>query len=85
MPGKRRRPVTLGGQQLEPRSVAKMTPLSSRTSRFSSQHMWSQFMCLGLVALALLPRADALYFYLKAGEQKCFFEELPNHTIVVGA
>ncbi|GAA99439.1 uncharacterized protein L969DRAFT_93900 [Mixia osmundae IAM 14324] len=34
--------------------------------------------------LACSTRVQALYFYLQAGEQKCFLEDLPNHTIVVG-
>lgn len=62
-----------------------MLSLSSRTaSRFSLAQAVQQTVCLALLALSLLPRVDALYFYLKAGEQKCFLEELPNHTIVVG-
>jgi len=37
------------------------------------------FFCLLLIA-----RVGALYFYLGAGTLKCFLEELPQHTIVVG-
>lgn len=34
--------------------------------------------------LALAQSTSALYFYLDAGANKCFLEELPKDTIVVG-
>lgn len=34
--------------------------------------------------LALAQSCTALYFYLGAGENRCFIEELPKDTIVVG-
>lgn len=34
--------------------------------------------------LLALARVEALYFYLGAGDTKCFLEDLPQHTIVVG-
>lgn len=34
--------------------------------------------------LALAQSSAALYFYLDAGANKCFLEELPKDTIVVG-
>jgi hypothetical protein len=37
-----------------------------------------------LLGLTLLPRVLGLYFYLGAGETRCFIEELPQDTIVVG-
>jgi len=41
---------------------------------------------LNLLAAALLlaVQTRALYFYLQAGETRCFLEELPQDTIVVG-
>lgn len=37
------------------------------------------------LALAWLPLlARGLYFYLDAGAERCFIEELPQDTIVVG-
>jgi len=40
---------------------------------------------LSLVALAtLLSQVSALYFYIDGPSQKCFFEELPKDTLVVG-
>jgi hypothetical protein len=42
--------------------------------------MWS---LLGLAALLVAP-SNALYFYLHSGEEKCFIEELPKDTLVVG-
>lgn len=36
-------------------------------------------------SLALLwSQAQALYFYIDGPTQKCFFEELPKDTLVVG-
>ncbi|KAM0754607.1 hypothetical protein T439DRAFT_296954 [Meredithblackwellia eburnea MCA 4105] len=38
-----------------------------------------------LVSIAIFSRlSSALYFYLEAGANKCFLEELPKDTIVVG-
>jgi hypothetical protein len=38
-----------------------------------------------LAGLALLAsQAQALYFYIDGPSQKCFFEELPKDTLVVG-
>ena len=40
---------------------------------------------LALVALlALSLPANALYFYMDGRQTKCFFEELPKDTLVVG-
>lgn len=36
-------------------------------------------------ALAFAQSTSALYFYLGAGEKRCFIEEIPKDTIVVGA
>ena len=45
--------------------------------------MRSLWNCLGLASL--LTQAQALYFYIDGPSQKCFFEELPKDTLVVGA
>ena len=45
--------------------------------------MRSLWNCLGLTSL--LTQAQALYFYIDGPSQKCFFEELPKDTLVVGA
>jgi len=38
-----------------------------------------------LVAISsLLPASHALYFYLDGSTPKCFYEELPKDTLVVG-
>lgn len=34
--------------------------------------------------LALVSCINALHFYLNTGETRCFFEELPQDTLVVG-
>lgn len=65
-------------------SLSRSLRLSSSSSN-ARTNVLSRLLCLACLAIAFLPRVDALYFYLKAGEQKCFLEELPNHTIVVGA
>jgi len=45
--------------------------------------MWSP---IRLASLALLiSQAQALYFYIDGPTQKCFFEELPKDTMVVGS
>ncbi|KAK0286709.1 emp24p/erv25p- protein [Friedmanniomyces endolithicus] len=44
--------------------------------------MWSPLSLLSLAAL-LIP-SQALYFYIDGPTQKCFFEELPKDTLVVG-
>jgi hypothetical protein len=35
-------------------------------------------------AALLVSQAQALYFYIDGPSQKCFFEELPKDTLVVG-
>ncbi|KAI9835550.1 MAG: hypothetical protein M1819_002001 [Sarea resinae] len=40
-------------------------------------------LCLILLTTLILP-ANALYFYLDVSTPKCFFEELPKDTLVVG-
>ncbi len=36
------------------------------------------------VLVMLLQLSNALHFYVKTGETKCFYEELPENTLVVG-
>ncbi|MCJ1388212.1 emp24p/erv25p- protein [Xylographa bjoerkii] len=40
-------------------------------------------LCLFLCLSALIP-VDALYFYIDSNSPKCFYEELPKDTLVVG-
>lgn len=37
-----------------------------------------------LAAYTALPSVSALYFYIDGASPKCFFEELPKDTLVVG-
>ncbi|EME84764.1 uncharacterized protein MYCFIDRAFT_134062 [Pseudocercospora fijiensis CIRAD86] len=37
-----------------------------------------------LSAALLFAQTQALYFYIDGSSQKCFFEDLPKHTLVVG-
>ena len=46
--------------------------------------MHSTFLSVFAFAALLLP-TQALYFYIDGPTQKCFFEELPKDTLVVGA
>ncbi|CAX45375.1 ensosomal (Golgi, ER,...) cargo receptor, putative [Candida dubliniensis CD36] len=39
--------------------------------------------CIAALAM-LLQLSNALHFYVKTGETKCFYEELPENTLVVG-
>ncbi|KAG9291824.1 hypothetical protein G9A89_012109 [Geosiphon pyriformis] len=48
--------------------------------------VWLTALLLSNLLLVLLhtPHTAALYFYLEGTEQKCFIEELPKDTLVVG-
>ena len=66
-------------------ACARLPRTSTRTlyrSRHDTSKMWSPFSLLSLAAL-LIP-SQALYFYIDGPTQKCFFEELPKDTLVVG-
>jgi hypothetical protein len=43
--------------------------------------MWGP--TLALAALLAIP-SQALHFFIDGAQQKCFFEELPKDTLVVG-
>jgi hypothetical protein len=43
--------------------------------------MWSR---LVFSLAALLPMASALYFHIGETERKCFIEEIPDETMVIG-
>ena len=43
-----------------------------------------QFSHLLLVLAALASNVSALYFYIDGPREKCFYEELPKDTLVVG-
>lgn len=49
--------------------------------RTSFANMWKPSV---LVAAALALPTQALHFYLDGAVQKCFYEELPKDTLVVG-
>ncbi|KAI9870772.1 MAG: emp24p/erv25p- protein [Pleopsidium flavum] len=46
------------------------------------QRLWSVFTAFAIIALVL--PAHSLYFYIDGTTPKCFFEELPKDTLVVG-
>ncbi|CAG8436880.1 7619_t:CDS:2 [Ambispora gerdemannii] len=52
-----------------------------RARKFTS---YSLFLVI-IIAFLLSYKASALYFYLEGTEQKCFIEELPKDTLVVGS
>lgn len=47
---------------------------------------WSSYLTALLFAILTVNPAQALHFYLEAGSgsPKCFYEELPKDTLVVG-
>ncbi|KAK0535189.1 emp24p/erv25p- protein [Tilletia horrida] len=49
----------------------------------ASFHFRASLLLVFLFALQLVS-VQGLYFYLEAGDEKCFIEELPNDTVVVG-
>ena len=36
------------------------------------------------VLLTLVSQATSLYFHIQEGERRCFIEEIPDDTLVVG-
>lgn len=60
------------------------TPRTAQTTRGVSQipTMWKPTV---LLAAALAIPAHALHFFMDGAVQKCFYEELPKDTLVVGA
>jgi len=47
--------------------------------------MWhSKSLALALSLLALVPFSSSLYFHIAETERKCFIEEIPEETMVVG-
>jgi len=73
---------SLGKLRLDIKSRVKLL------DRLASLHvpipytMWSFTSLLSLAAL--ICHTQALYFYIDGPSQKCFFEELPKDTLVVG-
>lgn len=53
-------------------------------SRKPRTKMHSVFFSVLAFAALMLP-TQALYFYIDGPSQKCFFEELPKDTLVVGS
>lgn len=53
-------------------------------SRIPKTEMHSLFFSVLAFAALMLP-TQALYFYIDGPSQKCFFEELPKDTLVVGS
>ncbi|PGH27517.1 hypothetical protein AJ80_00758 [Polytolypa hystricis UAMH7299] len=49
-----------------------------------SRPSWLSTMFALLTILSFTAPANALYFYMKAREQKCFYEEMPKDTLVIG-
>lgn len=66
-------------------NVSKIHDFAIDTQKSSTPNhvtMRSLLSCLSLAVL--LSQAQALYFYIDGPTQKCFFEELPKDTLVVG-
>lgn len=58
--------------------ASNIGPTPTHTTKHT---MWPSLIA-GLALLA--SQAQALYFYIDGPSQKCFFEELPKDTLVVG-
>jgi hypothetical protein len=58
--------------------ILTMVPSRAQSSRLST------YFALATI-LSLLAPAQALYIYIQEGQPKCFFEELPKDTLVVGS
>lgn len=67
---------------------ARYPALPDRTTNLMArirQHSISMSSLLGLLAFAaLFIPSQALYFYIDGTAPKCFFEDLPKDTLVVG-
>lgn len=46
--------------------------------------MSALWLLLALCVAALIDRSSALYFYLNEGDKRCFIEEVPPETLIVG-
>ena len=76
--------------------VALSISVSVRRYANVSSPLLDKDMCLGvtrmrgvvlfavLVALCCCERGDALYFHIGETESKCFIEEVPGETMIVG-
>lgn len=60
------------------RALTSLTMVSSRSKSWVSTALAS------LAVFTLAVPAQALYFYLENTSPKCFYEELPRDTLVVG-
>lgn len=59
-----------------------MTSASMGISQLRMSRLLQSF--LFLLILELIAPASAVYFYIENASPKCFYEELPKDTIVVG-
>lgn len=58
--------------------------VSSHNSRLAAATMVSKKDTLALFALAFIVQCNALYFHIGETERKCFIEEIPDETTVLG-
>lgn len=49
-----------------------------------SSSSWLSFLFAAFAVLSFSVPANALYFYMDGRQTKCFFEDLPKDTLVVG-
>ena len=68
-------------ERQEKRRQQQWTDRRRNTHTYNKHTMWPSLIA-GLALLA--SQAQALYFYIDGPSQKCFFEELPKDTLVVG-
>lgn len=63
---------------------AKFFPFNSIMAPVRSSASWLSSLMAVCAILCLSVPANALYFYMDGRQTKCFFEELPKDTLVVG-
>lgn len=68
-------------RQASPSATRYSAPHSHTPAEDINTNMWKPTL---LLAVALALPTQALHFYLDGAVQKCFYEELPKDTLVVG-
>jgi hypothetical protein len=71
-----------GTSNVRRREASNSGQIAVATPTHTPKHIMWPSLIAGLALLA--SQAQALYFYIDGPSQKCFFEELPKDTLVVG-
>lgn len=76
--------LTLERKRIRGHTTSVLTSLHTIMAPSRSRPSWLQRTVLCLTVLTLAAPSQALYFYLEGTIPKCFYEELPKDTLVVG-